>query len=92
MGKYSARSAGEYRAVINESSWQWPAIFTRLQTAGNVSRHEMYRTFNCGVGMVIALSAPEADKALALLNEKGENAWKIGIIKASDSEQRVVIE
>ncbi len=42
----------------------------RLQTAGNVSRHEMYRTFNCGVGMVIALSAPEADKALALLNEK----------------------
>ncbi|CWY85813.1 phosphoribosylaminoimidazole synthetase (AIR synthetase) [Salmonella enterica subsp. enterica serovar Typhi] len=52
----------------------------------------MYRAFNCGVGMVIALSAPEADKALALLNEKGENAWKIGIIKASDSEQRVVIE
>ncbi|RIP85533.1 phosphoribosylformylglycinamidine cyclo-ligase [Salmonella enterica] len=80
------------QAVINESSWQWPAIFTWLQTAGNVSRHEMYRTFNCGVGMVIALSAPEADKALALLNEKGENAWKIGIIKASDSEQRVVIE
>ncbi|ECY5957177.1 phosphoribosylformylglycinamidine cyclo-ligase, partial [Salmonella enterica subsp. enterica serovar Enteritidis] len=67
-------------------------IFTWLQTAGNVSRHEMYRTFNCGVGMVIALSAPEADKALALLNEKGENAWKIGIIKAFDSEQRVVIE
>ncbi|EDV6173687.1 phosphoribosylformylglycinamidine cyclo-ligase, partial [Salmonella enterica subsp. enterica serovar Mbandaka] len=80
------------QAVINESSWQWPAIFTWLQTAGNVSRHEMYRTFNCGVGMVIALSAPEADKALALLNEEGENAWKIGIIKASDSEQRVVIE
>lgn len=91
MGKYSARSAGEYRAVINESSGGGPPSL-RLQTAGNVSRHEMYRTFNCGVGMVIALSAPEADKALALLNEKGENAWKIGIIKASDSEQRVVIE
>uniref|UniRef100_UPI00398C7F33 AIR synthase-related protein n=1 Tax=Salmonella enterica TaxID=28901 RepID=UPI00398C7F33 len=51
-----------------------------------------YRTFNGVVGMVIALSAPEADKALALLNAKGENAWKIGIINASDSEQRVVIE
>lgn len=80
------------QAIINESSWQWPAIFTWLQTTGNVSRYEMYRTFNCGVGMVIALSAPEVDKALALLNKKGEYAWKIGIIKASDSEQRVVIE
>lgn len=52
----------------------------------------MYRTFNCGVGMVIALPADAADKAIAFLNDKGENAWKIGYIKASDSEQRVVIE
>ena len=80
------------QAVIDESSWQWPAVFNWLQTAGNVSRHEMYRTFNCGVGMVIALPADEADKAIAFLNAKGENAWKIGIIKASDSSERVVIE
>ncbi len=70
---------------------QWPSVFNWLQTAGNVSQHEMYRTFNCGVGMIIALPAAEADKAIALLNDKGENAWKIGYIKASDSEQRVVI-
>ena len=38
------------QAVIDESSWQWPAVFNWLQTAGNVSHHEMYRTFNCGVG------------------------------------------
>ncbi|EFB5209098.1 phosphoribosylformylglycinamidine cyclo-ligase [Escherichia coli] len=80
------------QAVIDESSWQWPEVFNWLQTAGNVERHEMYRTFNCGVGMIIALPAPEVDKALALLNANGENAWKIGIIKASGSEQRVVIE
>ena len=80
------------QAVIDESSWQWPAVFNWLQTAGNVSSHEMYRTFNCGGGMVIALPASEADKAVKLLTEKGENAWKIGTIKASDSEQRVVIE
>ena len=80
------------QAVIDESSWQWPAVFNWLQDAGNVSRHEMYRTFNCGVGMVIALAADQADKAIALMNEKGENAWKIGYIKATDSEQRVVIE
>lgn len=80
------------QAVIDESSWQWPAVFNWMQDAGNVSRHEMYRTFNCGVGMVIALAADQADKAIALMNEKGETAWKIGYIKATDSEQRVVIE
>ncbi|HDT2988575.1 TPA: phosphoribosylformylglycinamidine cyclo-ligase [Klebsiella aerogenes] len=80
------------QAVIDESSWQWPEVFNWLQTAGNVSSHEMYRTFNCGVGMLVALPAAEVDKAIALLNEQGENAWKIGYIKASDAEQRVVIE
>ncbi|EPG6268211.1 phosphoribosylformylglycinamidine cyclo-ligase [Klebsiella aerogenes] len=80
------------QAVIDESSWLWPEVFNWLQTAGNVSSHEMYRTFNCGVGMLVALPAAEVDKAIALLNEQGENAWKIGYIKASDAEQRVVIE
>ncbi|HHY0818978.1 TPA: phosphoribosylformylglycinamidine cyclo-ligase, partial [Klebsiella pneumoniae] len=36
------------QAVIDEQSWQWPAVFSWLQQAGNVTRHEMYRTFNCG--------------------------------------------
>ena len=49
------------QAVI-EASWQWPAVFTWLQQAGNVSRHEMYRTFNCGVGMVIALPEAEVER------------------------------
>lgn len=79
------------QAVIDESSWQWPEVFNWLQTAGNVSRHEMYRTFNCGVGMIIALPEAEVENALALLNANGEKAWKIGVIKASDAEQRVVI-
>jgi phosphoribosylformylglycinamidine cyclo-ligase len=78
--------------IIDESSWQWPDVFTWLQTAGNVSRHEMYRTFNCGVGMLVALPAELADQAIALLNDNGEKAWKIGYIKASDSAERVVIE
>lgn len=42
--------------------------------------------------MIIALPASEVDNALALLRAKGENAWKIGHIRASDAEQRVVIE
>ena len=55
------------KAVIDESSWQWPAIFNWLQEKGNISRYEMYRTFNCGVDMVIALPEKEAETALALL-------------------------
>ncbi|MEA1065669.1 phosphoribosylformylglycinamidine cyclo-ligase [Apirhabdus apintestini] len=79
-------------AVIDESSWRWPEVFTWLQRAGNVSRREMYRTFNCGVGMIIALPADAADAALHLLTELGENAWQIGKIRASDCGPRVVIE
>ncbi len=79
------------QAVLEESSWQWPAVFDWLQQAGNVSRHEMYRTFNCGVGMVIALSEQDADRALQLLREAGEEAWKIGVIKATTGAETVVI-
>ncbi|KAA8726030.1 phosphoribosylformylglycinamidine cyclo-ligase [Ewingella americana] len=80
------------QVVIDEASWQWPDVFNWLQTAGNVSRHEMYRTFNCGVGMLVALPAELADEAVALLNDNGEKAWKIGSVKASDSEERVIIK
>ncbi|MBK5144990.1 phosphoribosylformylglycinamidine cyclo-ligase [Budviciaceae bacterium BWR-B9] len=79
------------QAVIDESSWQWPEVFNWLQQAGNVSRHEMYRTFNCGVGMVIALPEAQANAAIAQLQSTGEMAWKIGTIKASTSDEQVVI-
>lgn len=69
------------KAVIDESSWQWPAIFSWLQEKGNISRYEMYRTFNCGVGMVIALPERDVEKALTLLKESGENAWLIVKLK-----------
>ncbi|NRN29639.1 phosphoribosylformylglycinamidine cyclo-ligase [Photorhabdus heterorhabditis] len=81
------------QAQINESSWQWPAIFDWLQQTGNVSRHEMYRTFNCGVGMVIALPQTAAEHAVELLNAAGEKAWQIGTIATlKEGEQQVVIK
>lgn len=79
------------QADIDESSWKWPDVFNWLQQAGNVSRYEMYRTFNCGVGMIIALPAENADNAIAQLNATGEVAWKIGKISASSSDEQVVI-
>lgn len=79
------------KAVIDGSSWQWPAIFNWLQEKGNVTTHEMYRTFNCGVGLIIALPNNKAAKAIDILNQLGENAWQIGHIENSDSEQQVEI-
>lgn len=80
------------QAIVDESSWQWPPVFNWLQQAGNVSNYEMYRTFNCGVGMLVALSTEDADTALKLLNVAGENAWKIGQIKASNAAERVILQ
>ncbi|MEY0764743.1 MULTISPECIES: phosphoribosylformylglycinamidine cyclo-ligase [Providencia] len=80
------------QAIIDGSSWQWPAVFNWLQQAGDVSTHEMYRTFNCGVGIIIALPQQEVANALALLNKLGENAWQIGTIGALPAgEEQVVI-
>ena len=80
------------KAVIDGSSWQWPAVFSWLQDNGNIDTYEMYRTFNCGVGMIIALPADQVEQALALLKAEGEQAWRIGeIASAADGEEQVEI-
>ncbi|ADN75463.1 phosphoribosylformylglycinamidine cyclo-ligase [Ferrimonas balearica DSM 9799] len=68
------------KAVIDGNSWDWPAVFHWLKATGNITEHEMYRTFNCGVGLVIALPAAQAEAAVALLNGEGEQAWILGQI------------
>ncbi|WP_028118084.1 phosphoribosylformylglycinamidine cyclo-ligase [Ferrimonas senticii] len=75
------------KAVIDGNSWQWPMVFNWLQETGNITTHEMYRTFNCGVGLVIALPAEHADAAVTLLNNHGENAWVIGQIAERSGDQ-----
>lgn len=60
------------KAVIDESSWEWQPVFKWLQEKGNIDTHEMYRTFNCGVGMIIALPQEDVDTALGLLKQTGE--------------------
>lgn len=78
------------KAVINTSSWDLPPVFKWLQKNGNVETTEMYRTFNCGVGMVIAVPQANAQQNVDMLNELGEQAWVIGEIKTkSDSEEAV---
>ncbi|WP_068545491.1 phosphoribosylformylglycinamidine cyclo-ligase [Thalassotalea crassostreae] len=80
------------KAVIDGNSWQWPEIFNWLQEKGNITTHEMYRTFNCGVGMIIAVPADKAQQCIDILTSHGEKAWNIGEIQAaSDDEEQVVI-
>ncbi|UAA40332.1 phosphoribosylformylglycinamidine cyclo-ligase [Paraneptunicella aestuarii] len=80
------------KAVIDGNSWQWPEIFNWLQKNGNVETYEMYRTFNCGVGMILVVPEAQADAVLAELKACGEQAWLLGEIEsASDSDAQVEI-
>ncbi|MGH1469652.1 MAG: phosphoribosylformylglycinamidine cyclo-ligase [Cellvibrionaceae bacterium] len=73
-------------AVINSNAWKRLAIFDWLQEQGNVTDTEMYRTFNCGIGMVIVVSNDKAEQAISLLNTLGEDACVIGEIAQSDQQ------
>jgi phosphoribosylformylglycinamidine cyclo-ligase len=80
------------RARIQASSWQMPAVFQWLQQQGNVEDQEMYRTFNCGVGMVLVVDGDDADSAIETLSAAGETAWRLGEIVSTSGAPDVVIE
>ncbi|MCK5894873.1 MAG: phosphoribosylformylglycinamidine cyclo-ligase [Endozoicomonadaceae bacterium] len=73
------------KAVINTQSWQRPAIFEWLREQGNVDEREMHRTFNCGVGMIIAVPAEIKQDVISYLIDQGETAWEIGTIAHCDT-------
>ncbi len=81
------------RAVVEHGAWEWPAVFRLLQDMGRVERSEMYRTFNCGVGMVLAVPADDADSVLDRLRGHEETAWIIGRVeeRKGDSEPQVTV-
>jgi phosphoribosylformylglycinamidine cyclo-ligase len=80
------------RAVIEARAWPRPALFDWLRREGGVAETEMYRVFNCGIGMVIALSAGDAMRARELLAAAGETAFEIGRIEREDgAEARALV-
>lgn len=81
------------KAVVDLNSWQRPEVFNWLQRGGNVDEYEMYRTLNCGVGMIIVVDQDKAQQAIDLLNAAGEKAWQIGhIAEASADEEQVELQ
>ncbi|MFW2372863.1 MAG: phosphoribosylformylglycinamidine cyclo-ligase [Gammaproteobacteria bacterium] len=80
------------RAQIHQASWELPTVFQWLQHQGNIEMNEMYRTFNCGVGMVLVVDAEDAEQAIEILSAAGETAWQLGEIVSNPGRPDVVIE
>jgi len=70
------------QATIHMNTWERPVLFNVLQEAGNVERDEMYRAFNMGIGMVLAVPEHEAEDIIDRLNGLGDHARTIGEITA----------
>jgi phosphoribosylformylglycinamidine cyclo-ligase len=68
--------------VLERKSWRREAVFDWLQRQGQVADAEMYRVFNCGIGMTVHLAAVDADRAIRILREMGEEALVIGEVRA----------
>ena len=68
-------------ARIKKEDVRTPALFHLMQKVGGISEHDMFNTFNMGVGMVLTVPAEQADKALAILHANGEpEAYRLGVI------------
>jgi len=69
--------------VIDYSAWTLPPVFQWLAETGGISAHEMHRTFNCGIGMLLAVSSDKVDAAMEALALTGETAMIIGELKSA---------
>ena len=72
------------KAVVKKDSYEVPAIFKLMQKTGNLEEKMMFNTFNCGLGMVLAVDPADADKTLKAIEASGEKAWIVGSVEAGD--------
>ncbi len=79
-----------YSAKIKKSDVKILPIFSLIQKVGNIPERDMFNTFNMGVGMSIVVAKEDAEKAVKILNENGENAYVLGEIVKSD--EGVILE
>jgi phosphoribosylformylglycinamidine cyclo-ligase len=79
------------KAVIHGRSWPRAEIFRWLQMHGAVAEAEMHRVFNCGIGLVLAVSARNAARAILQLSALGETVYRIGSIEKGNGEPEAVV-
>jgi phosphoribosylformylglycinamidine cyclo-ligase len=77
----------EGTVAVLQPTWPVPPVFHWLARTGGVSIDEMVRVFNCGLGMVLVVSDPDA--ATAMLTEQGETVYRIGAIEPGEGEARI---
>ena len=80
------------RAVIDASSWRRPAVFEWIRDAGSIAEDEMWRTFNCGVGMLLVAARGTVPALVEALRTSGERAWVAGRIDEGTGTPEVRIE
>lgn len=78
-------------ALLHKGSWSVPPLFAWLQTHGNVADDEMYRVFNCGIGMIVVVAPEHVDEALAVLETHNETVWQIGKVQPNRANDRRVL-
>jgi phosphoribosylformylglycinamidine cyclo-ligase len=71
--------------LLSAKTWTRPEVFDWLQKAGNIASAEMYRTFNCGIGMTVTVAAEHCEKAMQTLREQGEQPAVIGEVRRGDA-------
>ena len=67
--------------ILERNSWPREPVFDWLQAQGRIADQEMYRVFNCGIGMTVQVAARDADRAVALLRDAGQQALTIGAVR-----------
>ena len=72
--------------MVDPSSWEVPALFELIQRTGNVADGEMWRAFNMGAGLIIAVAAAEAESVVAEL----DGAWRIGEVVPRSADEPAV--
>jgi phosphoribosylformylglycinamidine cyclo-ligase len=70
-----------FTAEISSQSWELPPLFKWLQAQGNIESLELYKTFNCGIGMVVIVSQEDATVATKVLTDAGEQVFTLGKIR-----------
>ena len=71
-------------ASITKGSWPILPIFNLLQEKGNIPEHDMFNTFNMGIGMAMIVSPEDVEKTISILKESGVDAYQIGVMEEGD--------
>jgi phosphoribosylformylglycinamidine cyclo-ligase len=69
---------------VDTGTWALPAVFEWLAREGDIERAELFRTFNCGVGMIAIVPEDAAEAAVDILRSHGETAWVAGRIESGE--------